>query len=338
MKIRSLLLAAVTAVMALTGCQQTTHVASDQPRIEIIDEQALQFVSETTQIEVLAEGFEWTEGPVWVQSQNALLFSDVPENVIYQWRPGVGVTEFLRPSGSSGVYADASKQGSNGLALDMTGQLLLCQHGDRRVSRLAAPFEQAEPNYQTLASLYQGKRFNSPNDLTVGKNGQIWFTDPPYGLPQGQNNTEQRELDFHGVYRLDTDGKVTLLTKEMTRPNGIALSNDEKTLYVANSDPNKAIWMAWQIADDGSLNDGRVLFDATFHLSTGHGLPDGLKVHPSGVLFATGPNGVLLLTPEGNHLATIHTVTASANVAFNQDFSSLFITSDNRLLRVAINP
>ncbi|GGA69423.1 gluconolactonase [Neiella marina] len=336
MKFQLLLLA--TAAMALTGCQQTPHeVADNEPRIEIIDDQALQFVSETTAIEVLAEGFEWAEGPVWVQSQNALLFSDVPENVIYQWRPGAGVTEYLRPSGSSGVYPDASRQGSNGLALDITGQLLLCQHGDRRVSRLAVPFDQPAAQYQTLASHYQGKRFNSPNDLTVGKNGQIWFTDPPYGLPQGQQNTEQRELDFHGVFRLDTDGKVTLLTKDMTRPNGIALSPDESTLYVANSDPNKAIWMAWQLAEDGSLANGKVLFDATSHLSSGHGLPDGLKIHPSGVLFATGPNGVLLLTPEGKHLATIHTVTASANVAFNQDFSSLFITSDSRLLRVQLN-
>lgn len=329
-------LCALAASVTLLACQSPPQLDTSVPHIVIHDEAALDYLTQDSELEILGEGYSWSEGPVWVPQLGSLLFSDVPNNVIYQWQPGVGVTEYLKPSGSSGVYPDASGQGSNGLLLDRTGQLILCQHGDRRVARLAAPFDKPAAEFQTLASLYQGKRFNSPNDLTQSQDGTIWFTDPPYGLPQGQADTKHRELPYHGVFRLDTDGSVTLVHQELSRPNGIALSPDDKTLYVANSDDKNAIWKAWTIEDDGSLSNERVLFDATSLISKGPGKPDGLKVHPSGVLFATGPGGVLLISPEGKHLATIKTITPTANVAFNSDYSTLFMTSANRLMRVAI--
>ncbi|MBW8190149.1 SMP-30/gluconolactonase/LRE family protein [Neiella marina] len=338
MKGTAIITAAFSALLVLTACQTTTVNEPTEPHIVIHSKQANQLINESSAIEVLGDGYHWSEGPVWVPKLNALLFSDVPNNIIYQWRPGVGVTEYLRPSGSTGIHLDASGQGSNGLMLDLNGQLILCQHGDRRVARMAAPLDQPAAEFQTLASLYQGKRFNSPNDLAQSKDGTIWFTDPPYGLPKGQTDTAHKELDYHGVFRLDMNGDVRLVHQHLTRPNGVALSPDDKTLYVANSDDKFAVWKAWDIQTDGNLANERVLFDATPLTATGPGKPDGLKVHPSGVLFATGPGGVLLISPTGEHLATIRTITPSANVAFNSDYSILFITSANRLLKVELLP
>jgi gluconolactonase len=211
---------------------------------------------------------------------------------------------------------------------------VLCEHGDRRVARL-------EPGggKKTLADSYEGKRFNSPNDAAVHSSGAIYFTDPPYGLPEGWNDA-RRELDFCGVYRLAPDGTVTLLCDTMTRPNGIAFSPDEQTLYVAQSDPAAPIWRAFRVAADGTLADGasggRVFFDASKLLATRRGNPDGLKVDAAGNLFATGPGGVLVIAPDGTHLGTILTGQATANCAFGEDGKTLFITADSLLCRVRL--
>ncbi len=282
-------------------------------------------------IEVLACGFEWSEGPVWVRDGGYLLFSDIPRNSVMKWKRGEGVSLFMKPSGYTGVASYGAEPGSNGLLLDPEGRLVFCEHGDRRVSRL-------EPGggKRTLADNYRGKRLNSPNDGVFKSNGDLYFTDPPYGLPKRYDDP-RRELDFCGVYRLSTDGKLTLLTDQMTRPNGIAFSPDEKTLYVAQSDPKKAVWMAFDVRADGTITGGRVFFDATDWVGKKPGLPDGMTVDQHGNLFATGPGGVHVFAPDGTHLGTFETGEATANCTFGDDGSTLYITADMYLCRVKLS-
>ncbi|QDU60213.1 Gluconolactonase precursor [Planctomycetes bacterium Pan216] len=285
-------------------------------------------VDPDAKIDVLASGFDWSEGPIWVADGGYLLFSDIPPNKIMKWKEGEGLSLFMHPSGYTGVADYGKEPGSNGLTLDPKGQLILCEHGDRRVSKLTKSGGKI-----TLADHYNGKRLNSPNDVIVASNGDLIFTDPPYGLPNRWDDP-LRELDFCGVYRLTPEGELTLLTKEMTRPNGLALSPDEKTLYVANSDPEKAIWMSFPVNDDGTLGKGEVFYDATESVGKLPGLPDGLKVDVDGNLFATGPGGVLVFTPDGELLGRIATGEKTANCAWGDDGSTLYLTSDMHLCRI----
>ena len=288
-------------------------------------------VPKDARLEHLASGFNWSEGPVWLR-EGALLFSDVNENVVYKWAEATGVAPFITPSGWTGSGPRAGELGSNGLTLDSAGRVVLCQHGDRRVAR-----HEADGTFTTLADRYQGKRFNSPNDLVYKSNGDLYFTDPPYGLPK-QADDPERELAFCGVYRRAKSGEVTLLTKELTRPNGLAFSPDEKTLYVAVSDPTTPVWMAYPVVADGTLGPGRVFFDAAHLRKEGRkGLPDGLKVDRQGNLFATGPGGVLVLSPEGRHLGTLATGEATANCAWGDDGRTLYVTADMHLCRVRLS-
>ncbi|MEW6158141.1 MAG: SMP-30/gluconolactonase/LRE family protein [Verrucomicrobiota bacterium] len=279
-------------------------------------------------IEKLASGFEWSEGPVWQPRGDFLLFSDVPRNVVFKWKEGVGTREYLIPSGYTGSDPRRGEMGSNGLTLDAAGRLVLCQHGDRRVARL-----EKDGTFKTLVEYYEFRRFNSPNDLVYKSNGDLYFTDPPYGLP-GLNNDPAKELTFNGVYLLKRNGELKLLTKELTFPNGIALSPDEKTLYVAVSDPNQPIFMAYDVNRDGTLSNGRVFFDTKPFAAGKKGLPDGLKVDKLGNLFATGPGGVLVLSPEGRHLGTINTGEATANCGWGDDGTVLYMTADMYLCRI----
>lgn len=299
--------------------------------IERKDPRFDKLIPKDAQIEKLASGFKWTEGPVWVAADNHLLFSDIPPNVIDQWKPDTGVKVFLQPAGYEGKDAKLKEGGTNGLTLDAQGRLVACDHGERRVYRLGKDGKKT-----TLADKYMGKRLNSPNDLTYKSNGDLYFTDPPYGLTVlGQQGFPGKELDFQGVYRLSPDGKLTLLTKEMSRPNGIAFSPDEKTLYVANSDPDKAIWMAFPVQDDGTLGKGKVFFDATALVKAKKkGLPDGMKVDLAGNLFATGPGGILVFAPDGTHLGTLDTGEPTANCAWGDDGSTLYICANDKLARV----
>ncbi len=287
-------------------------------------------------IEVLAEGFDWAEGPVWIHDGDYLLFSDVPRNRIYRWQEGAGIQVWLEPSGYTGSAVRGGEMGSNGLVLDREGRLVLCQHGDRRVARLDAPLTAAEPHFTTLADRYNGLRFSSPNDAVFDSRGVLYFTDPPYGLPNGPRDPT-KETPFNGVYRLAVDGEVTLVTDELSRPNGIALSPDERTLYVANSDSERAIWMAYDLSPSGAAINGRVFFDATHLVARRAGLPDGLKVDEAGNLFATGPGGVLVFSPDGRHLGTILTTQATANVAFDRERTVLYMTADSYLLRLRLD-
>ncbi|HZD52835.1 MAG TPA: SMP-30/gluconolactonase/LRE family protein [Woeseiaceae bacterium] len=307
----------------------------DAPRIERLSPALDALVPTGAAIEVIATGFQWTEGPLWIESQQMLLFSDVPANAVYAWREGDGVHEWLKPSGYTSSKPRGGEPGANGLALDAGGRLLLCQHGDRRIARMRAPLAQPTAEYETVAARYERRRFNSPNDLVVDSAGNVWFTDPPYGLEGGPDDPA-REMDVFGVYRVGPGGKAERLVEDLTRPNGIGLSPDEKTLYVANSDPEWAIWIAYRIASDGSLSKGRVFFDATADVDEAPGLPDGLEVDRHGNLFAAGPGGVLIFTPAGELLGRIVTGVATANVAFNADESVLYITADDSVMRVRL--
>lgn len=303
--------------------------ASPLGSIERLDPRLERLLPPGARLEKLAEGFEWSEGPVWVRRRTYLLFSDVPRNSVHRWKPGEGVTVFLKPSGYSGPSARGGEPGSNGLTLDADGHLVLCQHGDRRVARL-----EADGRLTVLAEYYNWRRFNSPNDLVFKSNGDLYFTDPPYGLEQ-LNDDPRKELAYNGVFRVTPAGRVTLLTSELSFPNGLAFSPDEQLLYVAVSDPKRPVIMAYEVRADGTLANGRVFFDAAPLASAGRkGLPDGLKVDRAGNLFATGPGGVLVIGPDGKHLGTILTGQATANCAWGDDGSVLYITAHTLLCRV----
>jgi len=298
--------------------------------IDRIDQAINTLIPEDAKIEILASGFDWSEGPLWLEDQQALIFSDVPANKIYRWSEVDSLSIFLEPSGYFGERKDKREPGSNGLALDLDGGLLLCQHGQRQVGKLMTSLQDPQPAYETLAFEWNGKKMNSPNDLVVHSNGSIFFTDPPYGLDEW----DEKELDFQGVYRLQ-NGELTLQIDSLNRPNGVALSPDEKTLYIAQSDAAKARYYAYQLNEGGDVISGKVLFDVTSMISPERkGLPDGLKVHSSGVLFATGPGGVLIISPEGKHLGTIETGQATANCAFDAEEKYLYITADMHLMRI----
>ncbi len=280
-------------------------------------------------IEVLASGFRWTEGPVWLPDEQCLLFSDIPQNAIFRWKETEGLSLFMKPSGYTGVVPYGPEPGSNGLTLDSQGRLVLMEHGDRRVSRL-----EKDGGKMTLVDRFRGRRLNSPNDGVHHSRGDLYFTDPPYGLPNRWDDP-RRELDFCGVFRLSPDGEMTLLTGEMTRPNGLAFSPDERTLYVAQSDPEAALWMAFPVRPDGTLEAGRVFADVTAMVDAGYpGLPDGLKVDAHGNLWATGPGGVHVYAPDGTRLGRVDTGGRTANCAWGEDGSTLFIAADSYLCRL----
>jgi gluconolactonase len=285
-------------------------------------------IPKDARIEVLGSGFAWSEGPLWIKDGGYLLFSDIPRNSVMKWKQGEGVSLFMKPAGYTGVVDYGREPGSNGLTLDPQGRVVFCEHGDRRVSRL-----EKDGGKRTIVDNYQGKRLNSPNDAVYKSNGDLYFTDPPYGLPK-QADDPRRELDFFGVYRYSRDGQLTLLTREMTRPNGLAFSPDEKTLYVAQSDPKRAIWMAFPVNADGTLGSGRVFYDATSSVQKLPGLPDGLKVDARGNVFATGPGGVYVFSPEGELLGRIDTGQRTANCAWGEDGTVLYMTADSYICRI----
>jgi gluconolactonase len=209
----------------------------------------------------------------------------------------------------------------------------MADHGNRQVARL----NELDYTKVTLADRYQGQRLNSPNDLIFHSNGNLYFTDPPYGL-DGTFDDPRRELDFCGVYRLTPEGELTLLTTEIERPNGIAFSPDERTLYVAASDPDEPVWRAFDVLDDGTIANGRIFFDASAQVAAElPGLPDGMTVDTNGNVFATGPGGVFIFAPDGRHLGTLLTGDRTSNVDFGDDGSTLYITSNTRLLRIRLS-
>jgi gluconolactonase len=325
LKLMRILLLATTAIMLLA--QDTTNFPS-LGRIHREDPLLDSVLDPNAKLEVLTSGFEWAEGPAWLPKEKAVIFSDIPRNSVMLWKEGVGTKLYYKPSGYTGVVDYGAEPGSNGLIVDEQGRIVSAEHGDRRVSRM-----ESGGGKRTLVDNYEGKRLNSPNDLVYKSNGDLYFTDPPYGLPK-QWDDPLRELDFCGVYRLSKDGKLTLLTKELTRPNGLAFSPDEKTLYVAQSDPKKAIWTAYPVKEDGTLGAGKLFADVTDMVGKMPGLPDGMKVDKSGNLWATGPGGVHIYAPNGKRLGRIDTGEKTANCAWGDDGSTLYITADMYLCRI----
>jgi gluconolactonase len=290
--------------------------------IEKLDSALDALLAPETKIEVLASGFNWSEGPVWKDGK--ILFSDVPENTVFAWREGDAAASIsLKPSGS----LSGEGQGSNGLAKDAAGNLILCQHGERRIARL-----EKDGSFTSLADKYDGKRFNSPNDLVITSKGTIFFTDPPYGLKKGT----PPDAPYHGIYRVDSDGKVSLIIEDIKWPNGIALSPDERTLYIAVSDKDEPRVMAYDMEPEGTVKSGRVVFAARSLKSPERkGGCDGMKVDSLGNIWTTGPGGVLIISKEGKHLGSILTGQSTANCAWGgDDKSTLYITADMFLLRV----
>lgn len=315
-----------------------TYAQATRPTIGQIvrtDPRMDKLIPKDAQIEVLASGFVWAEGPVWVKDGGYLLFSDVPQNTVFRWSEKDGLTPFLKPSGYTGTGPYSDEPGSNGLTLDRQGRLVLCEHGDRRVSVM--PLNGG--GKRTVADNFEGKRFNAPNDVVVHSNGAYYFTDPPYGLAKKENDPT-RETPLFGVYRatLAEKGKpasIALVISDLTRPNGIAFSPDEKTLYVAQSDPNRPVIMAYSVQADGSVSKGRVFYDAMPLLQQKlPGLPDGLKTDRDGNIWSTGPGGVLVIAPDGTLLGRIDTGQATANCGWGDEGRTLYITADGYLCRV----
>jgi gluconolactonase len=285
-----------------------------------------QLVPPSATIEKLANGFTFIEGPIW-RPHGALWFSDVVGNVTRQWSPDGTVKELLRPGGYDGNSLPAGGfNGPNGATAGERGTVVMCQHGNRRVVRITNDL-----SVTTLVDSFQGKKFNSPNDVVYRSDGSMYFTDPPYGLPQGDDDPT-KELPFNGVYKV-TNGKVELLVKDMTRPNGLAFSPDEKILYVANSDENYRIWMRYDVAPDGTLSHGSVFKNVSAEKEDG--LPDGMKIDSLGNIWATGPGGIWVFTPQGKHLGTIKPPEQPANCAWGDaDWKTLYITAVTGLYRI----
>lgn len=299
----------------------------------VFDSSFYKLVNNDAELEVLASGFDWSEGPVWVEEINALLFSDVPKNSVYKWSEKDSLTLYLKPSGYTGEVERPGEMGSNGLAISPEGHLVLCQHGDRRIAKMDAPLDEPYADFITVAGTYEGKHFNSPNDLCFSSEGNLYFTDPPYGLVE-QMNDSSKELDFQGVFLVKPSDEVVLLVDSLTRPNGIILTTDEKNLIVANSDPQKPNWYIYDVMEDGTVENGRIYYSAAELSKEYRGLSDGLKADKEGNIFATGPGGVWVFNSQGKHLGIILTGRATSNCTLSPDEKTLYITADMDLMRI----
>ena len=307
--------------------------------IERLDPAFDSILSSDAQIEIIARDLVWSEGPLWVESEKMLLFSDVPQNIVYKWTEEKGMEKYLTPSGYTGSRKGPF-EGSNGLLLDDKGNLILCQHGDRRLGMMLAPLNAPKSEFKSIADNFNGKRFNSPNDA-VFRNSEFYFTDPPYGLEK-QMKDPNKEIPFQGVYRVAANGAVSLLTDSLSLPNGIAFSPEGKYLFVANSDPQKAIWYRFTVNDAMSsvgermvtLTDGTLFYNATSLVATEKGLPDGLKIDGKGNIFASGPGGVFIFNQEAKLLGKIKLPDPASNCALSTDEKTLFVTNDMYVLRI----
>jgi len=321
--------------MLMTGCTQETafrHTGS----IERLHPELDKIIAPGTLPELLAEGFNWIEGPLWLTDENALVFSDIPENTILRWDENRGLQHYLSPSGYTGTPSRSGHSGSNGLLLNSEGGLVLCQHGDRRIALMDACSCKPMPKFITLADNFEGKRFNSPNDGVFSADGSLYFTDPAFGMQNGYNDS-LRELDFAGVYRLDTNGEVSLITDSLSTPNGIGLSPDEQSLYVAVSGLESGlIWVEYSLNKQGLPREGQLFFDAGPAADSLKGVPDGMDIRSDGILFATGPGGTWIFRPDGTPLGIVKTGQLTSNCTLDEKEEYLYMTCDSLLLRIKI--
>lgn len=301
--------------------------------IEILDDEAYNIIDADTKIDILAEGFTWTEGPVWVEDGDYLLFSDIPNNKVYKLDSQRDTITYLHPSGLSGDNYTGAEPGSNGLLVNAQGELVLMQHGNRAVGKMKTPMSAPKADYEFLVDNYKGKKLNSPNDGAFDTAGNLYFTDPPYGLP-GLLKDSNKELDFQGVYCLRTDGELVLLDDELKYPNGLCLSTDGKKLFVAVSNIEKAAYYEYDIVSPGEVTNKKVFYNVDHLLpKEGYqGLPDGLKITKSGYVLATGPRGLLIFNLSGKLLARVYTGQLTANCALGKDEKNLYMTAHNFIL------
>lgn len=291
-------------------------------------------ISNEITVDVIGTGYKWSEGPLWIESEKMLLFTDVPTNTIYKWTAEKGAEVYLTPSGYTGTIPRAGEPGANGLALDDEGNLILCQHGDRRIAMMNTPVGKPSADFTTLSDKYNGKRLNSPNDV-VFNNYDFYFTDPPYGLIKNMKDSS-KEIPFQGVYRITSKGETVLLIDSISRPNGLAFSPDGKKLYVASSDPDKARWYQYEMNDSMQIVSGKILHDATEQAKTEKGLPDGLKVDHNGNIFGTGPGGIWIFNPAGKLIGKIKLTEPASNCGLSADEKSLFVTNNMNVIKIQL--
>ncbi len=303
--------------------------------IERIDPAINAIIDDKATIEVIADGLEWSEGPLWIEQEKMLIFSDVPTNTIYKWTEEKGKEKYLSPSGYTDSIKRGGETGSNGLILNSAGKLVLCQHGNRQMAWMDADLKNPKPVFVSIANRYNGKRFNSPNDAVYNKKGELFFTDPPYGLEKNMEDSS-KETPFQGVYKVTTTGNVVLLTDSITRPNGIALSTDDKQLFVANSDGAKPYWYVYDLTEGDSVINGRIFYDPSEAAKTDKGSPDGMKIDSKGNIYATGPGGVWIFDKNAKLLGKIKYPEFTSNVALSSDEKTLFITADDYVVRVKL--
>ncbi len=300
--------------------------------IEFSSNELSRLIKKDAKIEIVAEGFQFTEGPIWVEKEKMLLFSDVPANTVYKWTEAKGKEVYLKPSGYTSSETRGGFLGSNGLLLSQDGNLLLCQHGDRRIARMDAPLNAPKTNYVTVAGEYKGKKLNSPNDLFLTAAGDLYFTDPSYGFEGGMNDPK-KEISFQGVYKMNKAGLVTLLTDSIEQPNGIGIFPGGKTLLVSNSADKKNGWYTYDITANGSLTNGKDFYNVKEEKAPGG--CDGFKIDKAGNVFATGPGGLWIFDKTGKLLGKIKlNGIVAANCALTPDGKTIFITASNYLLRV----
>lgn len=323
----------VTIFISMLSCNNKAQLKTIG-MLERIDPSLDTIISLGAKAEIIAEGFEWSEGPLWVEKHKMLLFSDVPTNIIYKWTEEKGAEVYLKPSGYTGTEPSKSKEpGSNGLLLNKEGRLVLCQHGDRRMARMDAPLDQPAAKFTTLADRIDGKRLSSPNDAAYDHRGNLYFTDPPYGLPMQNDNDPTKETSFNGVYRVLDDGRSIVVTNTLSRPNGLAFFPGGQ-LLVANCDPAKPEWWLFHPTDIDTIIHPKLFYSVAGYDKKLKGLPDGLKIDSKGNVFATGPGGLYILNKEGKLIGRLHLDNATSNCALSPDEKTLYITNDMYVLRL----
>ncbi len=315
----------------------TSHAQHAKPLITLqaIDPQFSNIVSKTAKAEIIATGFLWCEGPVWVESYKMLIFSDVKKNVIYKWTEEKGKEVYLKPSGYTGTIPRGGELGSNGLGLNAKGQLVICQDGDRVVSIMNAPLNKPVAKFTKIATGYQGKKFDSPNDLAFSNNGDTYFTDPPYGLEKNVKDP-LKEAKYQGVYKVSKDGKVTLLTDTITRPNGIGIFPGGKKILISNSDSTKACWYIYDLDKNGMFTHGRIFYSSQKAIKHNNGLPDGLKIDKQGNVFAAGPEGIWIFNQTGKLLGKILIDDLASNCSLSADEKTMYVTNNHRILKITL--
>lgn len=311
----------------MAAATNMNSATSETVKLERLDPAFDKLIASDAKLEKVAGGYTWTEGPVWVKRGGYLLYADIPANAIWKFTPGKGATVFMQPSGWAEKEPFGGKEpGSNGMTVDAEGRVTVAGHANRNIWRI-----EADGKKTILADRFEGKRFNSPNDLVYAKDGSLYFSDPPYGLASQQDNDPKKELKVNGVYRLH-NGHLQLVVSDLTRPNGLAFSPDQKFLYVDCSDPAKKIWMKYEVKPDGTLANGKLFADAT--ADKREGSPDGMKVDREGNVWTTAPGGVWVFAPSGKHIGTIEFPEKTANLAWADDGRTLYVTASSGLYRI----